>query len=216
MTPTTTLRPQLRDKVLDAADRLLGRLGYRKTTMDDLAREAGIGRRTIYLYFASKEEVFFASIDRVVERMLEELRRISVAHEPAPTRLARMLTARVLLRFDSVRDYYQSLDEMLGALRAGYLERRERWFADEARVIAEVIAAGVASGELAADDPEAAARTLVLATNSLLPWSLSARQLGSRRDVERDALAIAELLLRGLAAKPPATGRAARGRSRAG
>jgi len=214
MSPTTTLRPQLRDKVLDAADRLLGRLGYRKTTMDDLAREAGIGRRTIYLYFSSKEEVFFASIDRVVERMLEELRRIAVVHEPASTRLARMLTARVLLRFDSVRDYYQSLDELLGALRAGYLERRERWFADEVRVLAEVIAAGVASGELAAEDPEAAARTLVLATNSLLPWSLSARQLGSRKDVERDVHAIADLLLGGLAARSPA--RTARGRSRAG
>lgn len=212
---TTTLRPQLRDKVLDAADRLLGRLGYRKTTMDDLAREAGIGRRTIYLYFSSKEEVFFASIDRVVERMLEELRRISVAREPAPARLERMLIARVLLRLDSVRDYYQSLDEMLGALRAGYLERRERWFADEARVLAEVIASGVASGELETDDPEQAARTLVLATNSLLPWSLSARQLGSRKEVERDVQAIAGLALRGLAARPTAPARTARIRSRA-
>jgi hypothetical protein len=126
-----------------------------------------------------------------------------------------MLVARVLLRFDLVREYHHSLDEMLGALRAGYLERRERWFADEARVLAEVVAGGVASGELEAEDPAAAARTLVLATNSLLPWSLSARQHGSRKEVEADARAIAGLALRGLVARGAAVPRAAR-RSKAG
>ena len=34
-----------RDLILDATERLLGRLGYQKTTMEDIAREAGIGKR---------------------------------------------------------------------------------------------------------------------------------------------------------------------------
>lgn len=209
---TTTLRLPLRDKILDAADRLLGRLGYRKTTLDDLAKEAGIGRRTIYLYFPSKEEVFFASIDRVVERMLEVLRKLSVLHATPSERLRRILAARVLVRFDSVHDYHQSLDEMLGTLRKGYLERRERYFADEARVLAEVIADGVRQGELAEIDPVAAARTMILATNALLPYSLSSRELGSRKEVERDVEMIADMLLAGVLAraKTPSGSRAAR------
>jgi AcrR family transcriptional regulator len=195
------IRPPLRDKILDAADRLLGRLGYRKTTLDDLAREAGIGRRTIYLYFPSKEEIFFASIDRVVERMLESLRKAAVVKEPASERLRKMLATRVLSRFDSVRDYYQSIDELLGVLRAGYLERREGYFEAEARVFAEVIALGVAQGELDCPDPEVAAQAMIRATNSLLPYSLSARELGSRRDVERSVEELSDLVLRGLLAR---------------
>ena len=39
----------MRDRILDSAERLLDRLGYQKMTVDDIAREAGVGRRTIYL-----------------------------------------------------------------------------------------------------------------------------------------------------------------------
>ena len=51
----------MRDRILDATERLLGRLGYQKTTMDDIAIEAAIGRRTIYLHFAGKEAVALAT-----------------------------------------------------------------------------------------------------------------------------------------------------------
>ena len=200
MAPTSSLRLPLREKILDAADRLLETHGYRKTTLDELAREAGIGRRTIYLYFPSKEEIFFASIDRVVDRMLEVLRKLSVAREPAEARLRRMLAARVLCRFDAVSGYHRSLDELLGTLRTGYLERRERWFAEEARVLAEVVALGVRAGEFGDRDPGETARTMVLATNALLPHSLSARELAEREDVEREVARIADLLIGGLRA----------------
>src|SRR5262249_16762278 len=67
----TTLAPaQIRDAILDAAERLLARYGFKKTTIDDLAREAGIGKGTVYLHFPSKEEVALCTIDRIVERLL--------------------------------------------------------------------------------------------------------------------------------------------------
>ncbi len=56
--------------ILDAALRVFGQYGYRRTSMDDIAREAGIGKGTIYLSFASKEEVFQALSQRLSERML--------------------------------------------------------------------------------------------------------------------------------------------------
>ena len=63
----------MRDRILDATESLLTRLGYRKMTMDDVAQEAGIGKRTIYVHFPSKEEVALASIDRVVDRLTTRL-----------------------------------------------------------------------------------------------------------------------------------------------
>lgn len=198
MSLTSTPRRPLQDRILDATDRLLGRFGFQRTTMDDLAREAGVGRRTIYLHFPGKEEVFLASIDRVVERLLAELARLAAAPTPPAERLRTMLLARVLFRFDSVRDYYQSLEEMLSALRARYLERRERYFAAEAELLAQVLAEGARGGELAVADARATARALVLATNSLIPYSLSTRELGSRAQVEESAARIADLVLHGL------------------
>jgi AcrR family transcriptional regulator len=98
---------QTRDRHLDAAERLLQRLGYQKTTMEGLAREAGLGKRTIYLHFAGKEEVMLSTIDRIVERLLDSLREGANSGGPAAERLRRMIRLGVMFRFDSVRDYYQ-------------------------------------------------------------------------------------------------------------
>ena len=46
------------ERILDAAAAVFIRLGYDKTTMSDIAEEAGASRRTIYLYFKGKEELF--------------------------------------------------------------------------------------------------------------------------------------------------------------
>ena len=46
-----------RQQILDAAAVII-RLGYDKSTMSDIAQEAGAGRRTVYLYFEGKEEQF--------------------------------------------------------------------------------------------------------------------------------------------------------------
>ena len=56
--------------ILDAALRVFGQYGYRRTSMDDIAREAQIAKGTIYLSFASKEEVFQALSRSLSQRML--------------------------------------------------------------------------------------------------------------------------------------------------
>ena len=187
-----------RDLILDAVERLIGVLGYSKTTMDDVAREAGVAKRTIYVHFPSKEEVVLCTIDRIVDRLVARLRQHAAAPGPAGERLQAMLVERVVYRFESVRDYSHGLDELFASLRPAYLARRERYFAAEAAVFADVLAAGHAAGELDAPDPAVAAEALLLATNSLLPYALSARELGRRKDVELRAGRIAHLLLFGL------------------
>jgi AcrR family transcriptional regulator len=187
-----------RDLILDAAERLLGALGYSKTTMDDVAKAAGVGKRTIYVYFPSKEEVTLCTIDRIVDRLVARLR--TLAGEPRPTagRLRDMIRERVLFRFDSVRDYSHGLDELFASLRPAYLARRQQYFDAEAGVFAGVIGAGRDAGEFDTPDPRTAAETVLLATNSLLPFALSARELGRRKDVEAKAVRVADLLLDGL------------------
>jgi len=188
----------MRDRILDVAEQLLGRLGYQKMTMDDIAAEAQIGRRTIYLHFAGKEDVALATIDRIVERLLVCLRDHAAADAPWEERLRRMLMERVLFRFDSVRGYYHSIDEIFRSLRAAYMERRGRYFAEEAKEFAAVLAESGGSSLPARRNPEVWAKTLLLATNSLLPSGLSPRDLGERSQVQAQAARIVELVVGGL------------------
>ena len=55
---------QRQQQILDAAAAVVVRLGYDKATMNDIAEEAGASRRTIYLYFKGKEELFEALMVR--------------------------------------------------------------------------------------------------------------------------------------------------------
>src|SRR5688572_22351428 len=92
-----------REAILDATDRLMQRFGFRKMTMDDIAREAGVSKRTIYTYFPSKEEVGLSSIARVVSYAQEQMRAAAAAEGPHSGRLKEMLIVRVMARVESVR-----------------------------------------------------------------------------------------------------------------
>ena len=166
--------------------------------MDSVAREAGLSRRTLYLHFENKQGLFLATIGKLVEGLLARLEQEARAAGSPEARLLAMLELRVMHRLDGVADYYQSLDELMARLRPAYLERREQWFEAEAAILARVLEEGMRQGEFARAPSVPLARTLVTATNALLPYSLSPRELGSRKDVERSAADLARLLVRGL------------------
>jgi len=191
-------REDVRDAILDATDRLLSRFGYRKMTVEDIATEVGIGKGTIYLYFNSKEEVVLSHVDRIVERLKEQLWAIARSDETAAERLRQMLLTRVLFRFDSIQHYTQSLNDVLAALRPGLLSRRARYFDEEAQIFATVLNTGHDSGELDCPDTLTAAYALLHGTNGLLPYSLSTTELGERADVEQKTASVANLMLKGL------------------
>jgi len=199
------LPPDIDARIVDAADRLLARYGYRKMTVDDLAEEVGIGKGTIYLRFASKEEVVLGTVDRIVDQIVAKLNKIAESRLSPPAKLRRMLMFRVMHRFESVQHYTESLEEVLRDLRSELLERRERYFAREARPIVAVLKQGQKLHLFRRLSPTSTARLLLAATNSLLPFSLSTRELGTRKHVETTVRRMAALLTDGLkpvAAKP--------------
>lgn len=203
------LRPHLanvdlREVILDTTDALLARYGYARFTMDDLARQVGIGKATVYLQFAGKDDVVMSVIARVFYRVLGALRRIAEEERPAAARLREMLVQRVLIRYDSFSHYQDSLHELLATLRPALQGRREQHGHEEAEIFAAVIRDGMGEGSFGVRNADATAATLLVATESLLPSNLSPRELGAREEIARRAGALADLLVAGVIAGPPA------------
>ena len=191
-------RQDIRDLILDGVDVLLARYGYKKMTMEDLAQVVGIGKGTIYLHFPSKEEVTLSHIDRIVDRLVAELNRIAGGSAPVTEKIREMLVTRVLFRFDRVRHYSQNLNDLLSSLRVALMSRRDNHFLQEAKVFYNVLQAGKRNGELYFRNAHATSHALIQATNSFLPYSLTTRELGKRKEVEENVSQIAELLLHGI------------------
>ena len=191
-------RSDIRDLILDAVDALLAKYGYGKMTMDDVARQVGIGKGTIYLHFPSKEELVLAHIDRIAETVVRKLQESAASSDPIDRRLRRMLVLRVLHRFDSVAHYSQSLGDLLSSVRAPLLLRRQAYFDKEALVFEDLLREGARLGSLDCPDPRTTSFVLIQSTNSLLPFNLSARELGRREELEDQVGRIADLLIKGL------------------
>jgi AcrR family transcriptional regulator len=189
---------EVREAILDATDRFLARYGYKKMTIDDLAQEVGIGKGSIYLHFTSKEEIVLSHIDRIIERLKEELSRIAAQDASPEERLEKMLVTRVLFRFESVQHYTQSLNDLLAAVRPKLLVRRKHYFSEEAEIFARVIEEGNRLEVFESENPLETAETFLLATNSLLPFSLTTQELGERSEIEEKVGRVADLLLKGL------------------
>ena len=88
--------------------------------------------------------------------------------------------------------------ELLAQLRPRLLDRRKRYFEEEARIFATVLAEGKTSKVFNLKDPLETALTLLDATNALLPYGLSAYELGERPVIEKKTASVTDLILNGL------------------
>ncbi len=74
-------REERAGRILDAAAELMLRWGYNKTTIDDIARQAGVAKGTIYLHWKTREDLFTALMKREYIRLAEDLQR-RIASDP--------------------------------------------------------------------------------------------------------------------------------------
>ena len=188
--PSVPVDPGARDRLLDATDRLLALRGFRHMTVAHVAAAAEVGKGSVYLHFASKDELALACLDRMAERVLVRMRRIAAGASSPRARVRDMLRARVLDRFDYARRHAPSIDQKLAVMRQALLERRMRHFDAEAALLAELM-----RRHHLHSSPARAAASLVLATSALLPYSLSVNELGRRPALARRLEALLDLLL---------------------
>jgi AcrR family transcriptional regulator len=192
------VRKDIKDLILDAADKLLSERGFQGMTMSALADEVGIGKGTLYLHFPSKQELVLSHIDRIIFRLLVKLQTISSGKLSPDEKIIQMLITRVLFRFDSVQHYRESLFELLRDIRPALIERHRQHFQQEGRYFAEVIKEGVCNGLFQIKNPDDVAQAFIASTNSLLPYNLDAAEIGDRKRLAKRTALIATLLVNGI------------------
>jgi AcrR family transcriptional regulator len=76
-----------REQILDAATTMFITQGYENSTVDDIAKEAGLSKGSIYWYFKSKLEILFALTDRCIYDSQQEVVRLADLDELGPESL---------------------------------------------------------------------------------------------------------------------------------
>jgi TetR/AcrR family transcriptional regulator, regulator of autoinduction and epiphytic fitness len=187
--------------ILDAALQVFGQYGFRRASMDDIAREAQIGKGTIYLSFASKDKVFQALSQRLAQRMLASAETASRQPGTAADKLAAMHAAWFGTYADTIRSSPHAADLLDAKHRlsadpvSGAANRYKRLVRD---VLAEAAAAGELDLEPAGLTPDTAAELLIAAARGLEPST------SSPTAYRRHLTTLARIMIAGLASKHPA------------
>ncbi len=80
-----------RDRILDAAMKLLVEKGYTKTTMSRVARQAAVGRGTVYWHFESKDDLFFSLLERETAKIEGDMPLLLETDMPALEKLETLI-----------------------------------------------------------------------------------------------------------------------------
>jgi AcrR family transcriptional regulator len=91
--PPEVIARSQRERLLDAAVRVVAAKGYAAMTVGDLTKEAGVSRTTFYELFEDKEECFLAAYDNAVEALVRRVVRAYESQQGWPERAAAGLTA---------------------------------------------------------------------------------------------------------------------------
>lgn len=144
-----------REALIRAARRLIARNGFEGTTVAGIAKAAKVGFGTVYLYFASKDELLEAVLDDSIREIAEALRTLDTsALAPADALLA--LSERFIVLVRAERDLL-----MLAWQQRPRPGRRGRTLAEVLTpLFRDVIDGGVAASDFTVRDAEVAARAI--------------------------------------------------------
>lgn len=154
-----------RDRILDAALRLVRDRGYTKTTMSAVAAEAGVGRGTLYWHYDSKDDLVYAMMEREIQRLME----IYAPMGDLEGRAIEKIEMLIRISFDSLEAANELMKPLVSVVASGSeeldLRLLELWgnlYAQYNAMVAALLEQGKVEGDVREDlDSEVAAAAMV-------------------------------------------------------
>ena len=178
---------------MKAAERLFADRRFHEITLDAVARAAGVGKGTIYLYFADKEDLFFQVATSGFTQLCEIVERGASAGVPFPQNLFEVCR-QISAFFQRRRQLMRMMQTEDGRMGWHHGEMRERWLTHRRQLVSalgKILEAGVREGVVRADLPADAQAALLLAM-----LRARARKLDAPEHVPLDK--VVELFLQGV------------------
>lgn len=185
-------------QVLRAAEKLFAKRGFYPTTIDDIAKEAKLAKGTIYLYFDSKEDLFFSVIEKKLGALLSKIEK--GMKEPGSAWQRINTTIGVHLKFlEENRDFFkimQSFSEQLKEklekeLKRRVVEKQSQYI----KILSRLIQEAIDKREIKPLDARKLAIILMGIVHSLTVYWISQKERGS---LFQDASLIRQVFFQGV------------------
>jgi AcrR family transcriptional regulator len=177
-------KDEVKETIVNEAGHIFSKFGFRKTTMDEIASANRKGKSSIYYYFASKEKIFQAVVEKEASMLNQELLKANTNAESP----AQKLKMHVLVRMHAVEklaNYYSAIkDEYLSHLE--FIDKiRKKSDQEEIQMMENILKEGVRNGIFEIDDTSLAAIAIVTALKGMevpLFWGVEEKDIDHRLD----------------------------------
>lgn len=180
-------RRKLRQKnhavqILEAGEKLFAKKGFYPTTMEEVARAAGLAKGTIYLHFDDKRNLFFSIIEKKLDILLEKIEK-EMRKDEFPSQRIKLAIGIHLKFLEENRDFFKIMQtlpeslkqEMERKLKGRVIEKQSRYV----EILDQLIRKGIRNQEIKPLDSRKLAVILVGMMHSLTIYWISRKEKGS-------------------------------------
>lgn len=155
-------RNLIEQKIVEKAQGIFSRLGFKKTTMEDIARAVCKTKSSLYHYFKSKEEIFRAVVEKEAKMLKKEIKQALALEESPVNKLKAYAKSRVkALR--RLANFYQAFrEEYLESY--GFIQKiRHEYDQYEINAIKNILQEGVKAGVFDVKDLDLSSEAILMA-----------------------------------------------------
>jgi len=146
------VKSEVRNEIISVARKVFSRLGYKGTTMEEIARASKKGKSSIYYYYKSKEEIFEAVVVREAQELKKQLEKVIHSGQTPMERLKDYMMFRVY-HVKTVSNFYSVINED-SFEQMKFVERIRSKFEDEEyKMVLNILERGVEEGDFVINNP---------------------------------------------------------------
>lgn len=151
----------IKHKIVGIASSVFSKFGFKKATMEDIAKAAGMGKSSLYYYFKSKEEIFEAVVKKEAQILSHELeKRVINLNDNPKDKIRNYVFIRMKYLKEMVNFYEALKNDYLANL--AFTERiRKKYDVEEQETIKKILEEGVNQGIFKVNNTKFAAMALV-------------------------------------------------------
>lgn len=162
----------VKEQIVEAAREVFAKYGYRKTTIEDIAKSVYRAKSSIYHYFGGKDEIFRAVVEREAFQLMQSMRE-AVEDEKSSVMKFRVLFRLLCEKVEETTNYFQFLmDEWYDIFSfTNEVKRNNKKIVVD--IIVSIFEEGNRQGVFDVDDPQGKAEAVQVALfGFLVPWGI--------------------------------------------
>lgn len=182
--------------VLKVAQDIFAKYGLSKTTIDDIAKAAGVGKSSIYYYFKNKDDIFRAVIESQVKYVQEKIKNAISEVQSPQEKLKKFVIARMRC-FREIAHIYEHVFKNEYLQHYAYIQQiRKDYDQLEVDIVNSILKEGIEQGVFKIQDPNLASFVIMLGIKGLeYEWATST----DPQKLEEDTNKLFEILFYGIA-----------------